>query len=242
MRFQRPIGGTLHLSHSKAVFLGGGKGLVNAYYRHAERLGVTVAYEASVIGLKMDGNHFVAAQVAHAGQTFEVRAKALVAAAGGFEANIPWLRESWGDKADNFIVRGTPYNTGELLHELLQAGAKQVSNPQQCHAVAIDGRAPRFDGGIVTRVDCVAFGLVVNRDGERFYDEGEDFWPKRYAIWGQLVADQPNQVAHVLIDSKAIGHFMPPVFSPIEGNTLGEIADGLEMDRGQLKHTVAAFN
>ncbi len=60
----------------------------------------------------------------------------------------------------------------------------------------IDARAPKFDGGIVTRLDCVPFSIVVNRDGERFYDEGEDFWPKRYAIWGRLVAQQPGQIAY----------------------------------------------
>ena len=58
--------------------------------------------------------------------------------------------------------------------------------------VAIDARAPLYDGGICTRVDCVSLGIMVNRDGERFYDEGEDFWPKRYAIWGRLIAAQPD--------------------------------------------------
>ena len=114
----------------------------------------------------------------------EVRANTLVAAAGGFEANIPWLKQYWGDVADNFIVRGTPYNQGRVLRALLDRGARQVGDPTQCHAVAVDGRAPKFDGGIVTRVDCVPLGIVVNQEGRRFYDEGEDFWPKRYADLG----------------------------------------------------------
>jgi tricarballylate dehydrogenase len=67
--------------------------------------------------------------------------------------------------------------------------------------VAIDARAPLYDGGICTRIDCVSLGVVVNRDAERFYDEGEDFWPKRYAIWGRLVA-QPGQIAFCIIDSE----------------------------------------
>jgi tricarballylate dehydrogenase len=78
--------------------------------------------------------------------------------------------------------------------------------------VAIDARAPLYDGGICTRIDCVSLGVVVNRDAERFYDEGEDFWPKRYAIWGRLVAQQPGQIAYSIIDAKAMGRFMPPVF------------------------------
>lgn len=69
--------------------------------------------------------------------------------------------------------------------------------------MAIDGRAP-FDGGIVTRLDCVPFGIVVNKLGKRFYNEGEEFWPKRYAIWGRLVAAQPDRIGYVIIDAKSI--------------------------------------
>jgi tricarballylate dehydrogenase len=100
--------------------------------------------------------------------------------------------------------------------------------------VAIDARAPLYDGGICTRVDCVSLGIMVNRDGQRFYDEGEDFWPKRYAIWGRLVALQPGQVGHSIIDAKAVGRFMPPVFR-------GERADTLEALAAQLKLPVPAF-
>ena len=105
-------------------------------------------------------------------------------ASGGFEANVEWLKRYWGDAADNYIIRGTPYNTGTMLAALLDRGAKIVGDPKEFHAVAVDARAPKFDGGIVTRLDSVPFGVAVNRDGRRFYDEGEDFWPKRYAIWG----------------------------------------------------------
>ncbi len=107
---------------------------------------------------------------------------------------LEWLKEIWGPTAENFLIRGTPYNLGKPLKLLLDSGAEPVCDPAQCHAVAIDARAPKFDGGIVTRLDCVPLGIVVNRDGERFYDEGEDLWPKRYAIWGRLVAQQPGQM------------------------------------------------
>jgi tricarballylate dehydrogenase len=176
------------------------------------------------------------------GQTQEVRAKAVVVASGGFQANIAWLKEYWGDAADNFIIRGTPYNKGRLLRVLLDQGAKPVGHPRQCHAVAIDARAPKFDGGIVTRLDCVPFGIVVNKHAKRFYDEGEDFWPKRYAIWGRLVAQQPDQIAYSIIDSKAIGKFMPSVFPPLEANSIRELAAQLELDASTLEETVARFN
>lgn len=242
VRFQPPLEGTLHLGRTNAFFLGGGKALVNAYYRTAARMGVDVAYEAQVRDLEIRDGRFIAAIVSVRGKAHRVKGKAVVAAAGGFEANLAWLKESWGPVADNFIVRGTPYNMGHVLRALLDRGAKQIGDPKQCHAVAVDGRAPKFDGGIVTRVDCVAFGIVVNTRAERFYDEGEDFWPKRYAIWGRLVAQQPDQIGHVIIDSKPIGKFMPTVFPPVVAGTVRELATKLKLDPDKLDATVRAFN
>ena len=124
----------------------------------------------------------------------------------------------------------------------MDQGAITIGDPKQCHAVAIDARSPRFDGGIVTRVDCVSLGIVVNKNAARFYDEGEDFWPKRYAIWGLLIARQPDQIAFVIIDSHSVGSFIPPVFPPIQASSVRELALALHLDPAALEQTVAAFN
>ena len=242
VRFQAPLGGTLHLSRTNAFFLGGGKALVNAYYRAAEAMGVLVAYDTEVVELSMPGGAFESATVLHKGAERRIRAKAVVTASGGFESNLPWLREAWGPPADNFIVRGTPYNMGKVLKLLLAKGAKQVSDATQGHCVAIDARSPRYDGGIVTRVDAVSLGIVVNRHAQRFSDEGEDFWPKRYAIWGRLVAGQPDQIGYSIIDAKSMGKFMPPVYPPLKAATLAELAKALDLDAAALEKTVREFN
>jgi tricarballylate dehydrogenase len=242
VRFQAPLGGTLHLSRTNAFFLGGGKALVNAYFRSAAALGVEVAYETEVVDLALDGDRLSSVTVQCRGARHEIRAKAVVVAAGGFESNLAWLREAWGPPADNFIVRGTPYNMGKVLKLLLAQGAKQVSDPTQGHCVAIDARSPRYDGGIVTRVDAVSLGIVVNRDAQRFYDEGEDFWPKRYAIWGRLVAGQPDQIGYSIIDAKSMGKFMPPVFPPEKAQTVRELAGKLGLDPAALEKTIGEFN
>ena len=166
----------------------------------------------------------------------------MVLAAGGFESNIEWLREAWGDAADNFIIRGTPYNKGRVLRLMLDAGAESVGDPRACHAIAVDARAPKFDGGIVTRLDCVSLGIVVNKHAVRFYDEGEDFWPKRYAIWGGLIARQPDQIAYSIIDAKAVGRFMPSVFPPIAAGSIRELAAALQLPAETLQATVDTFN
>ena len=243
VRFQPALSGTLSLSRTNAFFLGGGKALVNACFATAERLGVRVAYETEVVSLALEDGRVTGVEAAtQGGAPVFIRAKAVVAASGGFQANLPWLKEAWGPAAENFIIRGTPYAQGTVLKDLLGKGCASVGDPTQCHAVAIDARAPKFDGGIVTRLDCVPFGLVVNDSGRRFYDEGEDVWPKRYAIWGRLVAQQPGQIAWSIIDSKARELFMPSVFPAIEADTIGELAVKLGLDPAALEATIGDYN
>ena len=242
VRWQKPLRGTLHLARSNLFMLGGGKAMVNAYYDTATRLGVEIAYETEVSELKMTDGRLTSAVASRNGAAKEYTAKAVVVASGGFEANIPWLKEYWGDAADNFIIRGTPHNRGAMLNELLKHGAKPVGDPRGCHAVALDARAPKFDGGIVTRLDSVPFGIVVNKNVQRFYDEGEDFWPKRYAIWGKLIAEQPDQIAYSIIDSKGLPHFMPSVFPPVEAASIAELATALELEPRALETVVDEFN
>jgi tricarballylate dehydrogenase len=245
VRFQPPLSGALHVARTNAFFMGGGKALVNAYYRSAERMGVAIRYEAPVARLELDGARFRAA-ITEAGERIEART--CVLACGGFESNLEWQREAWGVNergewpAENFLIRGTRFNQGVVLRDLLDAGADSVGDPTQAHCVAIDARAPLYDGGICTRIDCVSLGIVVNREAQRFYDEGEDFWPKRYAIWGRLVAQQPGQIAWSVIDRKAVGRFMPPVFAGTSAQTLEELGAQLGLDPAAFAATVRSYN
>ena len=245
VHFQPSLSGTLQLARTNAFFMGGGKALVNAYYRSAERLGVAIRYDAPVDAIEIDNaGRFVAARVGPE----RIEAHACVLAAGGFESNREWLGDAWGTNqrgerpAERFLIRGTRFNTGVVLRRMLEAGADRVGDPTQAHMVAIDARAPLYDGGICTRIDCVSLGVVVNREGNRFYDEGEDFWPKRYAIWGRLVAAQPGQIAYSIIDAKAIGRFMPPVFEGTRAASLPELARALGVPESAFVETVERFN
>ncbi len=158
------------------------------------------------------------------------------------ESNIEWLKEYWGEPAENFLIRGTANNKGTILKMLLDNDVQQIGDPTQCHAVAIDARAPKYDGGIITRLDCVVFGIVVNKTAERFYDEGEDIWPKRYAIWGRLVAQQPDQLGYIVFDHSVLTKFMPSLFPPIKADTVGELAAKLRIPVETFEKTVADFN
>jgi tricarballylate dehydrogenase len=242
VRWQPSLGGTLSLGRTNSFFLGGGRAMLNALYLTAEKLGVDILYDAEVLDLEIEHGMFLSASLKQSGGTLKARAATLVAAAGGFEANIDWLKQYWGEAADNFLIRGTPYNRGSVLKMLLGKGVQEVGDPKQCHAVAIDARAPKFDGGIITRLDCVVFGVVVNKLALRFYDEGEDIWPKRYAIWGRLVAAQPDQIAYIIFDQSSLTSFMPSLFPPIQAGSLRELATKFELDPNVLEKTIGDFN
>ena len=245
VHFQPPLSGALHVARTNAFFMGGGKALVNAYYRSAEALGIGIRYGTPVKALDLQEGEFRAA-ITESGERIE--AKSCVLASGGFESNLEWQREAWGQNergewtAEQFLIRGTRFNQGVMLKFMIDAGAATIGDPTQAHCVAIDARAPLYDGGICTRIDCVSLGIVVNLDGERFYDEGEDFWPKRYAIWGRLVAQQRGQTAWSIIDQKAIGRFMPPVFEGAKADTPEELASKIGIDPVTFVRTLRTYN
>ena len=243
IRFQPSLSGTLSLSRTNAFFLGGGKALVNALYRRAEALGVEVRYDTEVTHVDMQGEQVTEVVFTdERGTEQRVQPKAVIAASGGFQGDTDWLERAWGPGAQNFLIRGTKYNRGVVLRDLLDQGAQSVGDPTQCHAVAIDGRAPKFDGGIASRLDCVPFSVVLNKQGERFYDEGEDVWPKRYAIWGRLVAAQPDQVGFVIIDSRSLELFMPSLYPPLVSDTLAGLIDQMGLPAEPSLASISTFN
>jgi tricarballylate dehydrogenase len=242
IRFQPSLGGTLTLGRTNSFFLGGGRAMLNTLYQTAERLGVEVLYDSPVTDLEIEDGMFLSATVTRGNEKVRVVARTLVAACGGFESNIAWLKQYWGEAAENFLIRGTPHNQGAVLKVLLDKGVQEIGDPTQCHAVAIDARAPKYDGGIITRLDCVVFGIVVNKNAVRFYDEGEDVWPKRYAIWGRLIAAQPDQIGYIIFDASSLNLFMPSLYPAISAPTIRELADKFALDPDVFEKTVADFN
>jgi tricarballylate dehydrogenase len=240
--WQQPLAGTLHLGRTNRWFLGGGKALLNGYYRTAASMGIEFRYDAFVEDLLIENGRFEAAVVRNGAKPDVVRGKAVVVAAGGFEANLEWLKKGWGEAAGNFIVRGTPYNDGTTLATLLSKGAQSIGDPKALHAIAVDARAPKYDGGIVIRLDSVPFGIVVNQLGRRFYDEGEEIWPKRYAIWGGLILSEPGQIAYSIMDSKMIDAFLPPVYKPYQSDTLEGLGAIFGIDVAGFLQTMKEYN
>ena len=241
-RWQPAFRGTLQLDRTNRFFLGGGKALINSYYAAAGRRGVEVLYDQCVETLEPTTSGSVRVVVNNPSGQGMLTASVVVVASGGFQANRDWLGRYWGDAAKNYVIRGTKYNDGKVLANLLQQGAMERGNARSFHAVACDARSPLYDGGIVTRVDSIPFGVVVNRECQRFADEGEDIWPKRYAAWGKLISEQPGQSAYAVHDSSAVGRFIPSIYPPFRASSIEDLADLIRLDRERLSSTIRKYN
>ncbi|KAJ9223589.1 hypothetical protein DTO271D3_5869 [Paecilomyces variotii] len=187
----------------------GGKGLIQDYRRAAEKLGVSVHFSTAAKSLVMDPEtgRITSVIVVHEGRERVIKAKAVILAAGGFEANPRMRAQYLGPNWDMAMVRGTPYNTGECLEMAIRdVSAKQAGNWSGCHSVAWDANAPPNSGDREVSNQFTKsgypLGIMVNREGERFVDEGADMRNFTYAIFGKAILHQPGHIAFQIWDSR----------------------------------------
>ncbi len=182
---------------------GGGPGLVEALHTAAERAGIEVLYEARAVALLADDRGVTGVRVRQKGKTRELRAKAVILACGGFEANAEWRTRYLGPNWDLAKVRGTRFNTGDGIRMALEIGAQPRGNWSGCHAVSWDRNAPEFGDlavGDQFQKHSYPFGIMINARGERFVDEGAEFRNYTYAKYGRAVLEQPGQFAWQIFD------------------------------------------
>ncbi len=242
VRLQNPAKSAMPYSRRTAFFLGGGKAMINALYATALKLGVRIDYDSEIVALGCGDDRHCTADIMQNRKIARAAARTLVLCTGGHQANLDWLREGFGAAADNFMIRGTPYATGAVLRLLLDAGAKPVGDASRAHMVAVDARGPKFDGGIVTRITAIPHGIVVDRSGRRFHDEGEDARKTHFARWGARIADCPDQIAYLILDAQGFARALPTALPPIRADTVAALATKLGLDAAALQTTVADFN
>lgn len=242
VHFQPVAGGVLPPSRKTAFLLGGGKSMLNALYDTAERIGVEVRYGCEVRALRLGPAGVEGVLCREGADTAWIAPRVAIACCGGSQANRDWLRTQWGQAADGFVNRGTPFATGEVLESMLRQGALAIGDPREAYLVAVDGRSPADDGGIVTRVRCMPAGIVVNRDGRRLGDEGGDTASTRYALWGQRLSRCPGQIAYLVLDSRGLAAAPPSLYPPIVAETLEGLATLLKIPAGSLARTVGCYN
>src|SRR6266513_2208190 len=229
---------------------GGGPGLVEGLFTALEKNGIDVTYEARGEHLIADddGVHGVVAKIE--GVTTSIRAKAVVLACGGFEANAEMRTRYLGPGWDLAKVRGTRFNTGNGIKMALAIGAMSYGNWSGCHACAWDINAPPFgdlDVGDRFQKHGYPFGIVVNAKGQRFLDEGADFHSYTYAKYGGEILKQPGMFAWQIFDQKTVhllrDEYRIPRTTKEKADTLEALAERLDgVDPKGFLDTVRAFN
>ena len=230
--------------------VGAGKGLSDRLFELVERAGVKTLYQTKLTALTADRRgRVVGATVRDTDGYREIDAGSVVLACGGFEANPEMRTRYLGAGWDLAKVRGTQFNTGDGIRAALDIGAQPFGHWSGCHAVAWDLNAPPYGDRSIADLfqkHSYQFGLIVNVEGKRFVDEGADFRNYTYAKYGREILYQPQRTAFQLFDDKTKhllrDEYSIPQASVVRASTIGELADGLGVQRDALEHTVAEYN
>ena len=185
--------------------VGGGPGLVESLTQIARKNGIDIWYSARAVSLLVDDDGVHGVRVRREGKSSDVKSKAVVLAAGGFQANTEWRTRYLGPGWELAKVRGTRFNTGDAIRMALDAGAAPVGNWSGCHAVAWERNAPEFGDlavGDQFQKHSYPWGIYLNAEGKRFVDEGADFRNYTYAKYGRVILSQPGQFAWQIFDAK----------------------------------------
>jgi tricarballylate dehydrogenase len=225
---------------------GGGHGLQEMHFKHVESRGMDVVYSARALELSQDPSGAVdGALISTPAGKQMIRSKAVILACGGFESNPEMRARYLGQNWDLVKVRGTRYNTGDGIKMATDIGASPFGHWSGCHASVIDAEAPAVEAATdeSTRYS-YPYSIMVNTNGERFIDEGEDFQVYTYAKTGRRILAQPGQIAYQIYDKKTVPLLRSTYMRarPIIANTLEELADGLGVDQTRLRRTIEQFN
>ncbi len=226
-----------------------GVGLSSSWFATTERIGVEIRYESAAIELMVDQRgRVIGVKVRDNDGIHEITAKAIVLGCGGFEANVQMRTQHIGPLVGAAKVRGTPHNQGDGLRMALAIGALPWGQWSGCHATPISADwgefAPRALTDRSNRLSYL-YGVMLNRQGFRFVDEGEDTNLYTYAKFGRAILAQPGAKAWQIFDQKVI-HLLEPRYStsrPLIADTLDELIEQLDIDdKRQAVKTLIAFN
>ncbi len=229
---------------------GGGPGLVEAWTNIARQNNVDVWYRARAIELLTDGFAVQGVKVRLPDRIVDLKSRAVVLAAGGFQANPEWRTRYLGPGWDIAKVRGTRYNTGDGIRLAIDVGAATAGNWSGCHAVGWERNAPEFGDlavGDNFQKHSYPFGVMVNARGERFLDEGADFRNYTYAKYGRVILEQPGSFAWQIFDKKVL-HLLRDEYrirqvTKVTSNTIEGLAEQLEgVDPEGFKRTISEYN
>ncbi|MBM3947789.1 MAG: FAD-dependent oxidoreductase [SAR202 cluster bacterium] len=227
---------------------GAGPGLVDMLTKAARRNGIQVLYETKMLKLLQGPKGEVNGLMAQdADGVHTIRAKAVVLACGGFEANAEMRTKYLGGHWERAKVRGARYNTGDGHRAAMEIGAAAAGQWTGCHGTPIDINAPAT--GIVKITDSqprrsYPIGIMANVAGRRFMDEGEGFAEQTFVKAAVAVLKQERGIAYQVFDAKARPHLEERygIAKPVEAATIRDLATKLGVNAAALEATVSSFN
>jgi tricarballylate dehydrogenase len=230
---------------------GGGIGQLSQWRRIAENLGIEIRFDSPVCALHGDLRRVEGVGVSGPDGSYDLMAKAVIACAGGFQANPEMRARYLAGDTDMMKVRGSRHDTGEVLRLLLELGARPAGEWRSGHMSPIDANAPSFEtpqhadgrGNTQSRYD-YPYGISVNALGLRFFDEGEAQHSYTYAKTGRAVLRQPGATAYQIYDRNGIKCFRYPEHERtfMEAGTIEALAGKIGIAPKVLAHTVDEFN
>ncbi|OBF26341.1 tricarballylate dehydrogenase [Mycobacterium sp. ACS1612] len=249
--YQRADGSYLFWGGLHVGNVGGGEGLIADHTRAAAKLGTEVRYGARATGLLVEDGRVVGAVVDDAAGSHQVRAQSVILASGGFESNPEWRENYLGPGWGNAKVRGTPYNCGDMIAAGLAIGAARGGDWSTAHSVQWDAYTPNNESNreLTNRLTRQSYplGIIVNREGKRFLDEGADFRNYTYAKYGERILKQPGSIAFQIFDAslrpmlRSEEYDMPGI-SVVTADSIDELGRESGIDAAQFSATVAEYN
>ncbi len=226
----------------------GGQGLVDLLFRRAEGLGVACSYDTPAQELLLDEQGTVRGVRARSpdGLVDLLASGGVVLASGGFQANVAMRVAHLGRFADGLILRGSRHDTGEGIQMALAAGAQAAGQWGDYHSAVIDARSPKMECG-VTALYNFQMGIIVDAQGRRFLDEGEDFRDHLYVKFGKAIVEEADGLAFCIFDQQMYGRpefhrAWRPVGPPTTSESIEGLAEALEIPAQSLTRTVDEFN
>lgn len=226
---------------------GAGLGLMDRLHSAIISRGIVIHYNTPMKALIKEGTRVTGIVVQENDEEASIRADGVILAAGGFEANAEMRRQYLGDLWHGVTVRGSRFDTGEVLREALNIGAARHGHWGGCHATPIAADAPPMGKLELTDTSnrlSYPYGITINTYGNRFIDEGLTEASHSYARMGREILEQPNRLAYQIFDRKTISLLEAryKTTQPLVANTLEDLANLLKVPQSNLSTTVNEFN
>jgi tricarballylate dehydrogenase len=228
--------------------VGGGSVIVEKLADAAQRAGVKIVHETAVNALVMAEGHRVCGVETKSsdGVTTTLQADAVILASGGFQGNSAMMSKHFGPQAETLklISPGTRFDTGDGIRMAMDQGASVSGAWDGMHSEPVDPRS-RHSAPVVL---VYPYGIVVDQDGRRFFDEGGGLVHETWEVFSRDIHfARTKNIAYAILDSslfdipgyaRAIRTEVPPY----QAETLEGLAAQIGIPARALKETVDRFN